>query len=275
MSGGAATAAERRTVTLGADTWQVLVHAAEGLDLPAPFSLASTAVLTPAQHGAATEALRASALVSGTSGGLIADLHPAAQASLALHAAPQLVIEGSLGLGHELTAVRAALSGPLASILTREQHAIDAPTRADAPVPTELGPVTWTTAPAQLLATLVAELFGALPEHDDAPVQLDGATAIAACRALQAGRDAVAAQLVGGEPPSVLVDATTGLERAAKIDVVAAGRRDVLLAARANGRWWQLGVAGDDITFHPLGASILIAQLAAAIAPALISGGAP
>lgn len=273
MSGGAATARERRTITLGADAWQVLIESAAGLELPAPFSLASAAALTRAQHAAATAALHGSGLVRGASGNLIADLQPAAQASLALHAAPRLVIEGSIGLGHDLTAVRAALSWPLASILMREQRAIAVPADHE-PANTELGPVTWTTAPAELLATLIAERFGELPEHDVDPVQLDGAAAIAACRALRAGRDAVAAQLVGSPPPTVLVEATTGLERAARIDVVTPGRRDVLLAVCAGSHWWQLGADGDDIVFEPLDAQALITQLAAAIAPAFAQGGA-
>ena len=173
-------------VVLGADAWALLLADAAALDLPAPF--AAGGALTPPQAAAAEAALRLSDAVTGTGGGLVADLHPSLRASLLLQLTAGVVLEVAVA-GR---AARFAVGPVLASGLVRSG----------------LGPVTLLT----LLPDAVAsQATGLLPGLAPAargpgrePVRLDAATSVAASLLLAEGRADLSVALLGHAVPAAL-----------------------------------------------------------------------
>ena len=258
-----------RRVTLGADAWAVLVAEAHGLQLPAPFGPGDGPALEPAQHAAAVRALRSSALLVGDSGDLTADLHPSLRASLLVQVSPEFVIESRVGLGAEARIAHHAVQGSLASALSREQRVVDG--RA------ELGPVTWSTMLVDDVATDVVDLF----QVPDAPpagdvLEIDPAVALAAIRALRAGRTDVAAAVVDQETvPDPLPAATEGLRSVARVDVSGPAGTTVLMAVCADGGWWAATIGGGDLELRPVDRTGLVSAVAGLLAGVLLSAAGP
>lgn len=271
-----------KALTLGADTWTVLAAAASGLTLPFPFR-AADAPLGGDEAAAAEQALRASALVTGDSGELIADLHPSVQASLFAHAAPQAAIDAWIGLGPDLDAARFAVQGELASGFVRKIKRVEPRTPHDASqtqpaasetppaAATQLGPVRWLTMAVDHLVGAITEPMGEVPSHpvDARPAALEAAAALAIVRALQTDHPDYAAAIADGTPPAPLPAAASELQAIARIDATGAGGRTVLLLAKAGGAWWQTSGTGETITFEPLDAAGVESAVAQLIAGAL------
>ncbi|MCU1692649.1 MAG: hypothetical protein JWM64_1740 [Frankiales bacterium] len=237
-----------RSVVLGADAWTVLRTAAAALPLPAGFA---GGPLTPDQVAAAERALRASAVVPGDTGDLLADLHPSVRASLLLHLGPLGRVRTAVGLGRDVEVSETAV-GPVLSSSLRRRGA---------------GPVTLTTLLTSDVAAHVAGLLpGLVPGPDGREVVVrDAAIAVAAGRAAEQGAEELARLLADGDVPPALV----GLEQVARVDV--GGR--LLLALRTGDGWRTARLAGEDLVLTPLDADRLVTDVAAALAP-LVAGAA-
>lgn len=258
-----------RRVTLGADAWAVLVSEARALHLPAPFGPGDGPALTPEQREAAVGALRSSALVVGDSGDLVADLHPSLRASLLVQVNPAFVIESRVGLGADARIAHHAVQGNLASAFAREQRVVG--DRA------ELGPVTWSTMLVDDVATDVVDPFDVpdTPAEGDV-LEIDPAVALAALRALRAGRTDVAAAVVDQETvPDPLPAATEGLRAVARIDVTGPAGTTVLMAVCIDGGWWTATIGGGDLELRPVDRAGLVSAVAGLLAGVMLVAAGP
>lgn len=106
-----------RQVVLAPHAWGLLADAAAGVPLPAPFVGQPVPGPVAAERAErAEQALRSSGAVPGASGDLLADL----RASLLVQLAPEAVVDTVVGHAGRLVVARHALSGPLASGLSRQ-----------------------------------------------------------------------------------------------------------------------------------------------------------
>jgi len=249
-----------RRITLGADSWIVLVEALSGLELPSPFGVDGSAELTPEQRERALTALRGSDAVPGQSNDLADDLHPSLRASLLAQTAPEIVIASRVGLGGDVRVTRHAIQGAFASSLARE--------RREADEVAELGPV---TLGAMRIDDVVADVVGGLGVPDAAPesspLELDAAVALASVRALKEGRPEVVRSLLGQEAiPEPLEQATAGLDAVARIDVASRAGTVVIVAISAGGAWWTATIGGGELELAPVGRRELVTELAGVLA---------
>jgi len=253
-----------RRVEFGADAWLVLVAAVPGVRLPAPFRAEDGPALSPEQQEAAERALRASGVVPGTGGDLLADLHPSLRTSLLVHAAPQLVITSAVGLGGDHRIARHAMAGPLASAVSRRQRPVEGGL--------QLGPVTLSTMSRDDLATdVVRGLEGLSGRPDRQVLTIDAAEALAVVRALGEGKLGVALAIVdGADVPAPLDRLAGGLRSVARIDLTTAQGTRVLLALATEDGWWTAMMAFGDLELRPVDEDALVVELASALAGTLV-----
>lgn len=263
-----ATATAGASVDLGADAWILLSGAAAGVDWPPPFGPADGPELTAGQRDAAERALRASALVTGDSGDLVADLHPSIRASLLVHAAPMAVVDLRAGLGEDQRVARYALQGEIASAVARDVRAA-----GDGGV--ELGPVTLAALPVEEVVPGILAALGdldGLPDRE--PLTLDAAEALALARALAGDEPDLAGAIAADGIPEPIAELAGGLRAVARIDLAGAGRAAVLVLVRGDGGWWRATIAGEALDLEPVDAATLASDLAGELGD-LLTGRAP
>jgi hypothetical protein len=261
---GAAARPGPRRIRFGADAWAVLLAQAKGLRLSAPFGADDGPALDDAQRGAAEAALRSSPVVPGSTGDLLADLHPSVRASLLIQVQPTLVVDTRVGLGGDVRTARHALAGPLASGLQRA-------VRSHGSQQAELGPVELST---MLAEDLVPEVLGVLGDLSGpagrTAVEMDAATSVAAVSALQNGRDDLAQAIAPDEQAAPVLRALAhGLQSIAIVEVAGADQVQMLVAMRTGYGWWRLDLSGSDVLLAPVGEQELSTDATLAVAAAL------
>jgi len=248
-------------VHLGADAWALLASALPDAVLPHPFRSQDCPQLDAAARTATERALRDAGLLVGRSGDLLADLAPWMSAAMAALARPTRVVDSSVGLGDMLRIGHHALRGDLAAGLVRSQR----PAGDDA---LELGPVELSAVDAEDLGSEALRGFGTLDGGAERrPVTLDAAASAEVADALDGTRADVALAVIERRalPPTPDARAQT-LRAVARVDVVSAAGRRLIVAVRVADGWWVVDRPAEGVTLRPAGEVELAAALAAATA---------
>lgn len=262
-----------RSLVLAPGAWDLLVGAARGLHLPAPFGLAGRVGSdedSEADADAAERALRRSGAAPGGTGDLLADLHPSLRAGLLVHLGPVAVVDTAVACGDDLVVSRHALAGPLVSGLLRPVRLHQGGRDVGAVEEARLGPVTLSALLVDDLAGAVLDLLPGLAERANGPsVDVDAGTSVAWARLLHEGRPELAAQLLDPAQAAVL-RGLSGVLDVAQVQVAVPGAsRRRLVAVRAQDGWAQASAAGGEVLLRPAGRDTLGPALVGVLAEAL------
>ena len=253
-------------VVLGPEAWVVLLGQAAGVLLPEPFGRTAGPQLTDDDRRQALDQLRASPLVTGSSGSLVRDLQPSIRATLVAAAAPQVRVAAAVRRGDEQEAALVLLAGPLAAGLRRTLT-------DDGTDRLLLGPVELSTLLPEHIAREIVAAFGETGGADDRQgMRVDADASIAAIRALEAGREPLAEQVLAAPVPDALRSVAGGVQAVARVGLTTARTTRVLLWLRTADGWWRVRTSSADVVLTPADHDSVLTDLVSALTAALVEG---